>query len=579
MDKIAKSLVDDFLKLHEIKSEGIEKDFEKFANYSIISKEFNRSFDVDDTLTGDDDTGIDGIAIIVNGQLVQKKEEIDFLIENNNFLEVTFIFIESKTSKHFKKSEINNFAFGVKDFFDEQPHLIRNTEIQNFAEIINYLFDHASLFRENPKCKLYFVTNGNWTGDKNCLGVVHSTMKYLTETNYFSDLFFNLIDAKNIAKIYRNTKNTIQTTFVFQDKVALPDLPNIKEAYYGILPMSEFKKILLDENGNMRSIFFDNIRDFQGIDNPVNTSIEDTLESDNPELFTVLNNGITVVATSLGLSGKNFTISDYQIVNGCQTSNVLYNHIKTVTLDNLSVPIKLIITDMDDVKNRITIATNSQTAVKREQLQAVTEFQKTLEYYFETTEGDEKLYYERRPGQYQSDSSIVKSRVINIQNLIKAFSSIFYENPDRVTTYFGSIVKQSIENEDPAIFNTEHQNLPYYTSALAFYRLDFLFRSKQIDKRYKKIKFFILMLFRKLVNENNLDRIFLNSERKVNEYCQPIVDILKDKNLTLHYFKKATEIVDFSKLNIEDKQLIKQRDFTRKLNEAFKEFKKQDTLF
>ena len=384
------------------------------------------------------------------------------------------------------------------------------------------------------------------------------------------------VGANEIAKYYRETKNIVSTTFVFQDKVPLPDLPNIKEAYFGILPISEFKKILLDENGNMRNIFFDNIRDFQGIENPVNTSIESTLIGDTPELFTVLNNGITIVASSLRPSGKNFTISDYQIVNGCQTSNVLYFHIKNDTFDNLNIPVKLIITDNDDVKNRITIATNSQTAIRREQLKAMTDFQKNLEYYFHTFEGDERLHYERRSGQYQSNTSVVKSRIINIQNLIKSFSSMFYENPDRVTTYFGSIVKQNIENENPSIFNSAHIYLSYYTSALSFYRLDTLFRSKSIDTNYRKVKFFVLMLFRMLIKDKSLDRNFLNSERKVNEYCKPIIDILNDKEKTLSYFQKAIEVIKFSKLDINDKQLIKQVRFTDKLKEAYKNYINED---
>ena len=118
MDRIVGSLVEDLLSIQEISSESSEKDFERFVNYSIISKEFNRSFDIDDTLTGSgDDTGIDGIAIIVNGQLIQSKEEIDFLISSNNFLEVSMVFIQSKTSSHFDTGDMGVFSFGVKDFF------------------------------------------------------------------------------------------------------------------------------------------------------------------------------------------------------------------------------------------------------------------------------------------------------------------------------------------------------------------------------------------------------------------------------------------------------------------------------
>ncbi|MBW1613518.1 MAG: AIPR family protein [Deltaproteobacteria bacterium] len=388
MDRIVKSLVEDLLKSLELSSEGIEKDFEKFSNYCLISKEYNKSFDIDISETGTgDDTGIDGIAIIVNGQIVENKEDIDFLLESNNYLESSYIFVQSKTSNSFSSKDLNNFGFGVKDFFSETPKLRRNKEIENFAEISNYLLSKASKFRINPKCKLYYVSNGNWNGDQNNEAVIATIVKDLTGTNLFSDIVYDPIDANELSRLYRNTKNSITTTFLFQDKVTLPDLANIKESYFGILPLVEFKKILMDENDNIRNVFYDNVRDFQGINNPVNTGIIQTLQSNESELFTVLNNGITIVANDLKASGNKFTISDYQIVNGCQTSNMLYDYIAKndkEPIQNLHIPIKLVVTDNDDVKNKITIATNSQTAIRREQLQAMTDYQKNLEMYFQT---------------------------------------------------------------------------------------------------------------------------------------------------------------------------------------------------
>ena len=61
MDRIITSLIEDLLSAQEIPQESQDKDFERFANYCIISKEYNKSFDIEDTLTGQgDDTGIDG---------------------------------------------------------------------------------------------------------------------------------------------------------------------------------------------------------------------------------------------------------------------------------------------------------------------------------------------------------------------------------------------------------------------------------------------------------------------------------------------------------------------------------------
>ncbi len=574
MDRIVKSLVEDLLNSLELKSESQDIDFEKFANYCIISKEYNKSFDLETSLTGTgDDTGIDGIAIIVNGQVIENTEDIDFLLENNNYLEATLIFIQAKTSPEFSSKEMNNFAYGVKDFFAEDHKLRRNQEISDLAEISNYLFDKASKFRHNPKLKLYYISNGNWTGDQNNVAIIDSNKNELIETNLFDSVTFEPIGAADIAKIYRATKNSISATFNFVGKVTLPDLKDVTESYFGILPLSEFKKILIDDNDNLKNIFYDNVRDFQGIDNPVNSGITETLNGNEKELFTILNNGVTIVADKIKTSGNKFTIWDYQIVNGCQTSNVLYEYIKGNDENDINLPIKLVVTNNDDVKNRITIATNSQTAIKREQLQAMTDFQKNLEYYFQTFEGDGRLFYERRSGQYQTDGTVIKARIINIKDLIKSFSSIYYENPDRVTTYFGSIVKQNVESDNPIIFNSSHRNIIYYTAALAFYRLETFFKSRAIDTNYRKARFFLLMLFRMIVSPEKLEITYMSSDRKTVQYCNPVIDCLKDIDKSKSVFEEAIEIFKLSGLDVNDKQLIKQTSFTKDLKEAYYVFK------
>jgi len=579
LDRIIKHLIADLLDCLELNSEGESTDFEKFANFGIISKEYSKTYDLDLITVGSgDDTGIDGLAIIVNGQLIESVDEIDFFIENNNYLEATYVFVQSKSSASFNSGEMNTFFFGVKDFFSEKPKLRRNKDIQDFADISDYLLSKASHFRENPTCKLYYVTTGTLNDDQNMKAVIETAENELVSTNLFSKVSFTPLGANEIAKMYRETKSSITASFLFTDKVTLPDLPGIQEAYYGILPFREFKKLLVDENENLRNVFYDNVRDFQGFRNPVNKTIANTLENVNPELFTVLNNGVTIVASALKPSGNRFTITDYQIVNGCQTSNVLFSYADLQELDDLKIPLKLIITDNDEVKNSITIATNSQTAIKREQLKAMTDFQKNLEHYYNTIEGDGRLYYERRAGQYQSDSSVIRTRIMTIQTQIKAFSAIFIENPHRVTSYFGTIVKQNIEVDNPTIFNPKHKFIPYYVSGLTFYRLDSLFRARVIPPKYKKVKFYLLMLFRMMVQPEPLPLEHFNSPRKTDQYCNPIVNILNDKNRTTEYFQATIQIVDQSGIDSEDKQSLKQANTVRKVIKAFKNFQKQTVL-
>ena len=555
MDRITESLISELLTNLEITPEGESKDFEKFANYTVVSNEYNKTFDIDTLTVGDgNDTGIDGIAIIVNGQLVESTEEIEDLLEKNNFLEVEYLFVQSKTSPSFEGSDINTFLFGISDFFSTRPRLVRNEDVSRFAEISNYIFNKAPRFRENPTLKLFYVTTGKWTNDTNLIGIIENGINSLEQTNLFEKVTLHPYGAREIATAYRKTKESISTTINFNNRITLPKITGVSQAYIGLIPFSEFQKIVSDADDNLLNVFEDNVRDFQGDNNDVNGGIASTLNSSDSEIFSVLNNGVTIVASSISPTGDQFTIYDYQIVNGCQTSNVLYNNRKGANISKVNVPIKLIATTDDDIKTRITLATNNQTPIKKEQLAALTAFQRSLEQYYNSYSGDAKIYYERRAKQYASDNSVLKTKIITVPYQIKSFAAMFLDEPHNVTSFFGTIVKRLNEGK-AQIFNNDHSYSPYYTSSFAYYKLESFFKRGSLDLSYKKVKFHILMLFRILNESETMPP--LNNIKKMEKYCADLLTVLNDDTKALSAFKKCAEIIDSSGFDKSDKQELK----------------------
>jgi hypothetical protein len=567
MDRITKQLLADFLNAQEIEAKKESDDFEDFCNYTIVSNEYNKTFDINTVSTGSgSDTGIDGIAVIVNGHLVEDSDEIDDLLESNGFIDVTYIFIQAKTSSNFDTKEMHSFYFGVSDFFSESPQLPRNDEIKRLSELSEYIIENASDFKENPKCKTFFITTGVVNEDQNISAVKQSSIDTLRTYNLFENIEAHTLGANELGKLYRKTKNPISCSFTFSNKVTLPEIDGIDQSYYGVLPFVEFKKLIVDENENIKSVFDDNVRDFQGGANPVNKSISETLTGDNPQLFSVLNNGVTIVANSIKSSGNSLTITDYQIVNGRQTSNVLFENIKTEELDALSLPLRLIVTNDDDIKSKITVSTNNQTAIKKEQLSAMSDFQKNLEHYYSSIAGDGRLYYERRAKQYNSDRNVIKRKIITIPNQIKSYSSMFSKNPHMVTTYFGTLVKK-MGDTGSKIFEPDHQFSPYYMAGLAFYKLDGLFNSGDIDKKFRKVKFYLTMLVPMIASEDEFPP--LNSLKKTERFCAPIIKKLNDADTCKKIYATAVDIIDRSGAEIEDKQSLKSKKMTDQILEAY----------
>lgn len=249
------------------------------------------------------------------------------------------------------------------------------------------------------------------------------------------------------------------------------------------------------------------------------------------------------------------------MVNGCQTSNVLYNNRNCEYINDVNVPVKIIATADDEVKSRITLATNNQTPIKKEQLASLTVFQRNLELYYNSYRGDSRLYYERRSKQYNSDNSILKTKIITVPCQIKSFSAMFHENPNQVISFFGTLVTRLNEGK-VSIFAPDHVFSPYYTSALAYYKLETHFKRRSIDTSYKKVRFHLLMLFRIL---HNTDFVPEFNSKKMDTYCQKLLDILNDDAASLKAFLLCVHVIDTADFDKSDKQDIKLLSKTKNL--------------
>lgn len=540
MDLVTQSLLASFKSEESLPSDLDESVlFEHFVNYCTVSNDYGDEFDVKDIHTGGgDDLGIDGLAIIVNGNLIADAAEIDDLATANKYLEVEFVFSQAKSGGNFAGSEISNFFFGVKDLFATTPALPRNTSIAEKEMLIRAIYEKSPLFkRGNPLVRMYYATNGKWQDDQKLTARIENEKETLLELNIFKGVTFTPVDARYLQRLYASAKNRLSKSFEFTNKLTLPTLPGIQESYLGYLPSDQYIKLITDDSGNIvRGLFYDNVRDYQGNDNSVNNEIDETLKTPAQQLFVLMNNGVTIVADSISKTGDTFTIEDYQIVNGCQTSHVLFNNIANIK-SPVHIPFKLIISQDSEVKNRIIKATNRQTPVKTEELTALTDFQKALEDYYLAATGDCQLYYERRSQQYRSTSGIEKIRIVSISNQIRSFSSMFLGVPHQASRYYGTLLK-SIESK---IFVPGHPPVAYYASALALYRFEAFLRKTQIDAKYRPFKYHLLAIARMQIAGNEMPTM---SSNKFEKYCEVIVGVLRDEKKCLASFGDATKILD-----------------------------------
>ena len=159
--------------------------------------------------------------------------------------------------------------------------------------------------RTNPRCALFFVTTGRWQGNAHLQARLDQGREDLEKTSIFSQVVVRAYGAAELQRWYRQSRETVSVEIEFPNKVTLPDVPGIEQAYIGTLPVSTLFQLITDDIGTIRkAVFEDNIRDFQG-DTRVNQGIRQTLKSPkHASTFAVLNNGITIVCRELKVTGK-----------------------------------------------------------------------------------------------------------------------------------------------------------------------------------------------------------------------------------------------------------------------------------
>src|SRR3954468_1015152 len=328
MDRITKSYLETFRQEQALGDMSESDLFEYFADYCVVSAAHEEEFETADVhVGGGGDLGLDGLAIIVNGVLVSSVDEAEDLLAMNGFLDVKFVFVQAKTSGGFSSEQIVTFFDGVEEFFADSPTLPMSEEISAARELMTWLYRNSVKFtRQKPVVEMTYVTTGHWQDDQHLLGKIETRRKRLLDLGLFSTVQFVPFGANEIQAAYQRSKNNVTVEFSFASKVLLPEIAGVAEAYLGVLPVKEYLALITDPAGNIRKpLFYDNVRDFQG-DNSVNVEIKETLQNAaGQQRFAVLNNGVTVVTRGLRTTGNKFVVTDYQIVNGCQTSHVLFD--------------------------------------------------------------------------------------------------------------------------------------------------------------------------------------------------------------------------------------------------------------
>jgi cold shock CspA family protein len=543
MDVVLSSMVERFATIHDLTNADPAVIFEHFTNFCVLSREHPERFKLESVhVGGAGDLHMDGLAILVNDHLVTRIADVDELKQRLRRWEVTFIFIQAKRSSSFDTGDILKFLAGVRTFFrDTHPPGI-NERIGELMAVREYIYKHSASMPSNPICRMFYAATGEWDDSKHAAAAtaIAQTKADLLNTKLFGGVEFTALDGDQLQQLYRALTLRIERQIVFEKHTPLPKIAGVEQAYIGILPCTEYLKLIVDDKGALdKRRFYDNVRDYLGDSNPVNSQIKNTLGAPGTnDRFVLFNNGVTVVAKEVRQTGTDLTLIDYQVVNGCQTSHVLYRS-KDKLSRNSYLPVKVIVTKDLALTEQIIEGTNKQSELRAWAFAALQPFQRRLEEFYEAMRksGAVRLHYERRSNQYD-DTEVTADQIVSIDEQARAFVAMFLNEPHHAIRLAPALV----EGYRTKLFLEEAHSLwPYYVCGLASYWVGRLLRRGVLEKRYESFRYHVVMLMRLLDEKEPVPP--LNRHVLVEKYCGGLRDTLSDESKVGELARKCAGIL------------------------------------
>lgn len=482
--------------------------FEAFCNYYIIntaqrSASKPKSFRTSDSGSDRTDDGhIDGVGVFVNGIHCETTEKVEEVANNNKTIRVELHLTQAKNGKaDINSGDINNFLSGARRFISDSEwpaydasgmndHLVEAQKA--FAKTFEYRYVHG------PEVHLHWAvsTRENVKAFREDVDVtVDDHVKALEKekSDLVSSIGFQFYAADELIQAADNMSVRNKATFDLPSNARLP-LPeaskDLQSSFFAYVAAKEYIRIIAPQGKLDDRLFEENVRDFKGKKTEVYRQIMETLrDSNSRKQFPFLNNGVTILAEEIS-SIRNCEIENYQVVNGCQTSNALYdfyvdNNQDDSFLADVYIPVRFIRTDATEVIDNIVYATNCQEPVKPEELASRTELARQLERQCYRDDVKEPIAFERREGQYlRNDPPGNRNQILNKTDFTAAFVACVMDKPHEAIGYVDKYV-----NGKKSIWNRQQNVSLLYACG---YLSNRVVNSPLLDERLINLRFHIM---------------------------------------------------------------------------------------
>ncbi|MFF0635948.1 AIPR family protein [Nocardia sp. NPDC004151] len=511
--------------------------FELFAAQSVL-----REFDLSDEevevgrIGGGKDGGIDGFYVFLDGALLDEDSDVfadDFKASNvRKHAEMDVWVIQAKRESSFTETAFDKLQSSLGRLFDltqddEQLKVLYSKELISRVRIFTDAWMKLGIRSPRITVHVDYVTKGNTTDVGKAVDHKRGELETFIESR--------VKGSASIARLIGATElyDLASTEPEYDLQLRVAHYVPRGTAYSGLVRLSDYYEFLSDDRKRLRTNLFDwNVRDYQG-EVMVNRAIQATLESDQDEDFWWFNNGVTILCSSVSISGEStFTLAGVQIVNGMQTSHEIHAAIGKSNPDaerwkRRSVSVRIIQAQDEEVRDKIIRATNSQTKVHDASLHATEKIHRQIEAYFK----GHGWYYDRRKNFYKNTGKAA-DRIIGIPALGQAVMAIGLSRPDDARARPTTLLNNAKDYAD--LFNEQIALDVYLWAAAVQRRVDTLMlagadRFVRANLRFHVSCFIVTRTFgRRIFSPKQLATLAANPVDFSEGYVSTVTELLQD---------------------------------------------------
>lgn len=300
--------------------------------------------------------------------------------------------------------------------------------LEAFKEVREALDEVMRSRKRKPRARIqcYYIVNGQNISptDADKVQEIRDTFAHDRQTYGFTFETYGGVDIHSLCVYGRIPiqEESLDLNYEMKDGSILHhdigDNPNgmPEQVVIGFVNVNQLIRLVDRYNNN--ELFEKNVRLFLGESKEVNRRIIETITGNQSPWFGFMNNGVSITADEVEVhlppskQKVKVRLKGIQIINGCQTVNALYHakyapELKDRFQGNSSVMVRIyqVAPKKKDFLNALIIATNSQNAIRPEDLLSNDKIQRILQEMYR----DYNIGYERKEGENLPDHAYLRT--------------------------------------------------------------------------------------------------------------------------------------------------------------------------